>query len=739
MRKWKSAMAALAAAALFLAGCGGANTENTEVTSAETAEAAAEPEAEEGASEEKAGEASAAGEAEAAGAETAGGTDQVASAGEMTTVEDVVEDWMVPITADRLNEGTYPVTVASSSSMFKIASCELTVADGAMTAVLTMNSTSYLYLYMGTAEEAAAAPEEEFISAVETADGGTSFTVPVEALDKGIDVAAFSRKKEKWYSRTLVFRADSLPAEALGEGFMTTAADLGLADGSYTVAVTLEGGSGKASVASPAPLTVKDGQATAQILWGSANYDYMLVDGDKYLPVNTEGNSCFEIPVAGFDYPLSVVADTTAMSQPYEISYTLRFDSASILPEGETAPENEATPAEPEKKTAEGAVGTSGADSGSQAGGNAAETSGAGAGNGAGGTAAGPGTADWKDMKATGSMDLKWAKEFTVTYMGEGYALVDINETGRLLVVDEGCPVPAGLDEDIVVVQKPVDGIYLAATSGMDFFRALDALPCVDFVSLPAADWSFDDVADMVSEGKMTYVGKYSEPDYEVLAAGGSTLAIESTMIFHKPETADKLKALGIPVIVEHSSYEPDPMGRMEWIRFYGLLTGRDEEAEAFCLREETEMASLKEKEAAGKKVAFFYFTEAGVVVREPGDYVTRMIEMAGGKYAFDDKLIPPDGSSLSTRTIDLETFYAGASKADVLIYSGVSQDMGSIEEMISRQPLLADFKAVREGNVWATGRNMFQSSTEVSQMVSEFRAAIEGSDEKLTYMKHLA
>ena len=740
-------MAALAAAALFLAGCGGANTENTEVTSAETAEAAAEPAAEEGASEEKAGEESASGEAEAAGSEASGGTDQVASAGEMTTVEDVVEDWMVPITADRLNEGTYPVTVASSSSMFKIAGCELTVADGAMTAVLTMNSTSYLYLYMGTAEEAAAAPEEEFISAVETADGGTSFTVPVEALDKGIDVAAFSRKKEKWYSRTLVFRADSLPAEALGEGFMTTAADLGLADGSYTVAVTLEGGSGKASVASPAPLTVKDGQATAQILWGSANYDYMLVDGDKYLPVNTEGNSCFEIPVAGFDYPLTVVADTTAMSQPYEISYTLTFDSASILPEEENASGNEATQADP--STSDSAAGTG---IGSENGGAATGSAGTVDSSQAGGSVSGPGAGsqagtaesradapEWKSMTATGSMDLAWAKEFTVTYMGEGYALVDINETGRLLVVDEGRPVPAGLDKDIVVVQKPVDGIYLAATSGMDFFRALDALPCVDFVSLPAADWSFDDVADLVSEGKMAYVGKYSEPDYEALAAGGSPLAIESTMIFHKPETADKLKALGIPVIVEHSSYEPDPMGRMEWIRFYGLLTGKDEEAEAFCRREEAEMAGLKEKEATGKKVAFFYFTEAGVVVREPGDYVSRMIEMAGGQYAFDDKLIPPDGSSLSTRTIDLETFYAGAAQADVLIYSGVSQDVGSVQELISRQPLLADFKAVREGNVWATGRNMFQSSTEVSQMVSEFRTAIEGSDGNLTYMKHLS
>ena len=703
-------MAALAAAMLLMTACGGSGAENAAPSSAETTEEI---------TEAAAGET---GTAEETGEEPAR-TDQVASAGEMTTVEDVVEDWMVPIAADRLKEGTYPVAVDSSSSMFKIASSELTVAGGSMTAVLNINSTSYLYLYMGTAEEAAAAPEEDFISPVENAEGQNAFTVPVEALDKGIEVAAFSRKKEKWYDRTLVFRADSLPAEALGEGFMTTAADLGLADGSYTVAVTLEGGSGRASVESPAPLTVKDGQATARILWSSSNYDYMLVDGEKYLPVNTEGNSCFEIPVAGFDYPLAVAADTTAMSTPYEIEYTLRFDSSSILAEGEAAPENEDTAAAGEESGAAG---------------KAEEATDTGA-AGSAGQATEAGAPDWREMTETGKMDLHKAREFTVTYMGEGYALVEINEVGRLLVVDEGYPVPANLEKDIAVVRKPVDNIYLAATSGMDFFRALDSLSSVKYVSLPASDWSFEDVTKMVAGGDMTYVGKYSEPDYEVLASGGCPLAIESTMIFHKPETKEKLEALGIPVIAEHSSYEPDPMARLEWIRFYGLLLGKDEEAEAFVSSEGQALAELQEKKPEEKTVAFFNFTETGIVVREPGDYVTRMIEMAGGKYVFDDKLIPPDGSSPSTRTIDVETFYAGAADADVLIYSGVSESMGSLKELLARQPLLENFKAVREGNVWATGRNMFQSSTAVADMVREFRAAIEGSDEELTYMKRLA
>lgn len=249
------------------------------------------------------------------------------------SAEEVVEEGMVPIYGSDIKDGTYDVMVDSSSSMFNITKCALTVSDGKMTAEMTMGGKGYLYVFMGTADEAAAADESSYIPYEENSDGEHTFTVPVEALDSGISCAAFSKKKEIWYDRTLLFRADSLPVEAFGEGIVKTAADLGLADGEYTVEVTLSGGSGRASVQSPAKLTIENGEASADILWSSSNYDYMLVNGEKYLPVSTENGSEFIIPVTGFDYNMSVSADTTAMSTPYEIEYTLNFDSGSITAE----------------------------------------------------------------------------------------------------------------------------------------------------------------------------------------------------------------------------------------------------------------------------------------------------------------------------------------------------------------------------------------------------------------------
>ena len=203
-----------------------------------------------------------------------------------------------------------------------------------MTADMKMGGTGYLKLYMGTGEEAAKAPEEKMIPFEETADGSHHFTVPVEALDKELDCAAFSKKKEKWYDRVLVFRADSLPADALTDAAQVTAESLGLADGCYTVEVSMEGGSGRVSVESPAKLVVKDQKAVAEVVWSSPNYDYMKVGEEKFLPVNQGGEtSVFEIPVTVFDRKMAVAADTTAMSTPHEIEYTLLFDSSSIKTE----------------------------------------------------------------------------------------------------------------------------------------------------------------------------------------------------------------------------------------------------------------------------------------------------------------------------------------------------------------------------------------------------------------------
>lgn len=259
-------------------------------------------------------------------------SDAVASADEMAGVEDVVEEGMTPIDGSQVKDGVYDITVDSSSSMFQIVSCELTVENGSMTAQMTMGGTGYLYVYMGTGEQAANADESEYIPFDEDAAGAHTYTVPVEALDAGVPCAAFSKNKEKWYDRTLVFRADSLPTDAFAEGVVTTAEDLSLADGAYQVDVTLEGGSGRASVESPAQMTVENGKVTATIVWSSSNYDYMKVDGVRYDAVIENDRSVFTIPVTCFDWKMAVVADTIAMSQPHEIDYALRFDSASISP-----------------------------------------------------------------------------------------------------------------------------------------------------------------------------------------------------------------------------------------------------------------------------------------------------------------------------------------------------------------------------------------------------------------------
>ena len=244
--------------------------------------------------------------------------------------QEVGYEGMEAVYAESIKDGIYSITVDSSSPMFNITECELRVESGKMTAVITMGGTGYAYIFMGTSDEAENAAEDEYIGYSEDDTGKHSFTVPVEALNKEISCAAFSKKKEQWYDRLLVFRADSLPVDAYTSGTVKTAADLGLEDGQYTADVILSGGSGRASVESPALITVTEGKVIAKIIWNSKNYDYMVVEGEKYLPLESEENSAFEIPVASFDFDLPVSADTTAMSTPHEIEYTLRFNSSGI-------------------------------------------------------------------------------------------------------------------------------------------------------------------------------------------------------------------------------------------------------------------------------------------------------------------------------------------------------------------------------------------------------------------------
>lgn len=255
--------------------------------------------------------------------------DKVADSSDKVEEEEVGWEGMTAIPAADVKDGEYSITVDSSSSMFNITECTILAQNGEMTARMTMGGTGYLYLYMGTGDEAASADEAEYIPFEENGDVHI-FSVPVSALDEKIAVSAFSKKKEKWYDRTLVFNAAGVAkADGLSAGGYETAQSLGLSDGTYSCDATLIGGTGRASIES-CEISVSGGEMTAKIEWSSDKYDYMIIDDEKYNPVNTEGNSVFEIPIVGLGYPTTVIADTTAMGTPHEISYRIMFDKDSL-------------------------------------------------------------------------------------------------------------------------------------------------------------------------------------------------------------------------------------------------------------------------------------------------------------------------------------------------------------------------------------------------------------------------
>ena len=336
-----------------------------------------------------------------------------------------------------------------------------------------------------------------------------------------------------------------------------------------------------------------------------------------------------------------------------------------------------------------------------------------------------------------GSMDLRYATQFSVDYYEGGYAEISIGED-RFLLVPEGAPVPE--DAEIPVLVQPLTDIYLASSSVMDLFLRLDALDAVTMTSTSAESWTIPEIAEAVRTDEILYVGKYSAPDYEVVLDMNCHLAVENTMIYHSPETKEKLEALNIPVLVERSSYEPEPMGRVEWIKLYGLLTGRLEQAEAFFDQSVRKITEAGAGENTGKTAAFFYFTANGSVnVRKPGDYIVRMIELAGGNYALKD-LESDDSGATSSMNMEPEAFYAGAKDADVLIYnSTVDGGAESLADLLKRAPMLADFRAVQNGNVFCTEQNLFQQVSGTADMISDLRAVFsEDSERSLTYLYRL-
>lgn len=348
------------------------------------------------------------------------------------------------------------------------------------------------------------------------------------------------------------------------------------------------------------------------------------------------------------------------------------------------------------------------------------------------------GKISFDDLEKTGSMELSYATQFQVDDYGE-YSLIQITGEGSFLVVPQGAQVPADLPENVTVLQQPLDKSYLVSTSVMDLVCRIKRISFVKMSGTKEEDWYIDEAREAMKAGDIAYAGKYSAPDYEQILAGECNLAIENTMIYHTPEVKEKLEELGIPVLVERSSYETHPLGRLEWIKLYGVLFDAGDAACEY-FEQELELAEpLMNQENTGKSVAFFYVNSSGAInVRKPNDYIAKMISMSGGNYALAD-VLPEEENALSTMNMQMEDFYLAASDADILIYNSVIEgELTDVDELIAKNSLFAEFKAVKEGNVYCTGKNFFQQTTQMAEFMEDMNAVFTGSDRELTYLKQL-
>lgn len=349
-----------------------------------------------------------------------------------------------------------------------------------------------------------------------------------------------------------------------------------------------------------------------------------------------------------------------------------------------------------------------------------------------------PEVLSWDTLEFDHSLELLYAEQFDLDYCAGGYQKIAVGDGNQYLVVPEGAEVPEGVPEEVTVICRPLDSIYLVATSAMDLFRGLDAIDTVTLAGLDVDGWYIEEAREAMESGRMVFAGKYSAPDYERILDLECDLAVESTMIYHTPEVKEQLERLGIPVFVERSSYEPHPLGRMEWIKLYAALLGKEEEAADYFDGLMERLTPILEQENTGRTVAFFYITNTGTVsVRRSQDYIAKSIDLAGGVYAFPD--LEKGNGGTATMEMQMEAFYDGARNTDILIYSGTFDgEFQSVDQLLEKSAVLADFDAVQRGNVWCTGKNLFQESLGLGDLIADIHTVLTGEDAPLTYLHHL-
>ena len=621
----------------------------------------------------------------------------------------------------------------------------------------------------------------------------------------------YSDDSDKSSSDTDLSAAQSSTVRATAVGLRSFSELSEIPDGSYWIRVLMTGGSGRASISSPTGFYVKDGQATADIHWSSASYDYMKLDGVRYNAfTDAAGHSAMTIPVSTLDTAIPVLADTTAMSKPYEIEYQLSFDGSALLPmadasmaEAHPLPTDEVNRAMQSATTQVADAETSGSAEGS---GNrttaSAETSTKTAG--ASGMV-GESSVHWSaapeidGLRFISSEKNDVAEYFRLSVYedasGAKYQLLETagglhryliapadaqvsnrksdHFTARASEANSANKEKKGDALELTVLQQPLTTTYVAASAVMAPLCDLGAVSQIRFSGLREEGWYVDEARTAMEKGSMLFAGKYSEPDYETLLREGCDLALESTMIYRSPEVIEKLSALGIPVYIDYSSYEPHVLGRLEWIRVYGALFGHEEEAQQWYQTEcdriraiqkdaetssgeasqsgksteksETKTSRNSKNEASSigsssgsagtdttanlrSTVVYFYVNSSGQIqVRQLHDYIPELLELAGARYLAPD-MSSLSGSRKSNVTVSLEDFYSSCRDADYLIYSAtLDRPLSSIRELLGKNALFADFKAVKEGHVYTTDKDFYQLSDRMADFAEDVHRMLQG------------
>ena len=327
------------------------------------------------------------------------------------------------------------------------------------------------------------------------------------------------------------------------------------------------------------------------------------------------------------------------------------------------------------------------------------------------------------------------AKNFAVDRLEDGYSLITVQNGGRFLLIPTGMDAPDNLDADIAPLYMPLDNLLVASTSTVALMDEIGALSAVAQTTYDAEDWYLPDVKQAVQDGRIAYIGHYNQPDFERIALNLPKLAVFSTMIEGTPDVREKLDELDIPVLVDNSALEETPLGRMEWMKLYGVLLGREDEANA-AFNAQKQKIELLEPMQENVTVAMFYITSKGALhVRNNGDYMVKMLELAGGQYVPEGL----GGDESGTRQMEMEAFYLVAGDADCILYIGqLGGKPKTLSQLIERNTLLADFKAVQNGRVYCTGADYFQQAGRLGDLIEDMNRMLSGDDAALNHIMKL-